>query len=230
MNTDPSFNTFVISLPPDAIREFQIQTGTYTAELGAGTGQINVVTKSGTFDVRGSRLRVRAQQQVRLAGVHEPRRAAAVLAESVRRNAGRPAGRRLLLLRRVRGAADDAAHVEHHVRAGHGRRARRLQRLRADLRPADQSGQPAFNPALPISAANPQFIRDQFPDNKIPPNRINPVALAGAAEVRRAAEPATIRPTTISTPARRISENDAFNIRLDRVVEQRARRCSAATA
>ena len=45
----------MISLPPDAIREFQIQTGTYTAELGgAGTGQINVVTKSGTFRTRGS--------------------------------------------------------------------------------------------------------------------------------------------------------------------------------
>jgi hypothetical protein len=54
VNTDPSFNTFVISPPPDAIREFQIQTGTYTAELGAGTGQINVVTKSGTLKVRGS--------------------------------------------------------------------------------------------------------------------------------------------------------------------------------
>ena len=55
VNTDPTFNTFVISLPPDAIREFQIQTGTYTAELGgAGTGQINVVTKSGTFKTRGS--------------------------------------------------------------------------------------------------------------------------------------------------------------------------------
>src|SRR3954462_4713260 len=54
VNTDPSFNTFVISPPPDAIREFQIQTGTYTAELGAGTGQINVVTKSGTFKPRGS--------------------------------------------------------------------------------------------------------------------------------------------------------------------------------
>ena len=54
VNTDPSFNTFVISLPPDSIREFQIQTGTYTAELGAGTGQINVVTRSGTFKPRGS--------------------------------------------------------------------------------------------------------------------------------------------------------------------------------
>ena len=73
INTDPTFNTFVISLPPDAIREFQIQTGTYTAELGgAGTGQINVVTKVGHVSDERLGLRVRAQQQVRLAGVHQP--------------------------------------------------------------------------------------------------------------------------------------------------------------
>jgi hypothetical protein len=54
-NTDPSFNTYVISLPPDSIREFQIQTGTYTAEVGgAGTGQVNVVTKSGTNKLHGT--------------------------------------------------------------------------------------------------------------------------------------------------------------------------------
>ena len=73
VNTDPTFNTFVISLPPDSIREFQIQTGTYTAELGgAGTGQINVVTKVGHVSDERLGLRVRAQQQVRLAGVHQP--------------------------------------------------------------------------------------------------------------------------------------------------------------
>ena len=44
-----------MNLPPDAIREFQIETGSYSAELGAaGTGQVNVVTKSGTQALRGS--------------------------------------------------------------------------------------------------------------------------------------------------------------------------------
>ena len=55
INTDPSFNTYVVNLPPDSIREFQIQTGTYSAELGgAGTGQVNVVTKSGSRELHGS--------------------------------------------------------------------------------------------------------------------------------------------------------------------------------
>ena len=54
-NTDPSFNTYIVNLPPDAIREFQIETASYSAELGAaGTGQVNVVTKSGTQTLHGS--------------------------------------------------------------------------------------------------------------------------------------------------------------------------------
>ena len=35
---------------------------------------------------------------------------------------------------------------------------------------------PAFNPALPVSAANPQTIRDPFPGNVIPANLLNPAA------------------------------------------------------
>jgi hypothetical protein len=55
VNTDPSFNTYIISLAPDVIREFQIETGTYSAEMGgAGTGQVNVVTKSGGNQIHGS--------------------------------------------------------------------------------------------------------------------------------------------------------------------------------
>ena len=34
---------------------------------------------------------------------------------------------------------------------------------------------PAFDSSLPVSASNPQFLRDPFPGNVIPPNRINAV-------------------------------------------------------
>jgi hypothetical protein len=37
---------------------------------------------------------------------------------------------------------------------------------------------PAFNPAIPSSALNPQFIRQPFANNQIPFNRLNPNALA----------------------------------------------------
>ena len=55
VNTDPTFNTQNLSLSPDAVREFQVQTGAYSAELGgAGGGQINIVTKGGTSKVHGT--------------------------------------------------------------------------------------------------------------------------------------------------------------------------------
>jgi hypothetical protein len=48
-NTDPTFNTQNISLSPDMVQEFRVQTGSYAAELGgAGGGQINIVTRTGT--------------------------------------------------------------------------------------------------------------------------------------------------------------------------------------
>ena len=55
VNTDPTFNTQNLSLSPDVVREFQVQTGTFSAEMGgAGGGQINIVTKSGTSRFHGT--------------------------------------------------------------------------------------------------------------------------------------------------------------------------------
>jgi hypothetical protein len=54
-NTDPTFSTQNLRPSPDAVQEFQVETGSYSAEMGgAGGGQINIVTRSGTERFHGT--------------------------------------------------------------------------------------------------------------------------------------------------------------------------------
>src|SRR6266403_3133880 len=54
-NTDPTFNTLNLSPSPDTVQEFKVQTGSYSAEMGgAGGGQVNIVTRSGSNGYHGT--------------------------------------------------------------------------------------------------------------------------------------------------------------------------------
>ncbi len=53
-NTDPNFGTYLVQPSIDAIQEFNVETGTYSAEFGHNVTQVNVVTKSGTNQYTGS--------------------------------------------------------------------------------------------------------------------------------------------------------------------------------
>jgi hypothetical protein len=53
-NTDVNFNTYIFLPSVDALEEFKVQTGVYSAEFGRGASQVNVVTKSGSNSLRGT--------------------------------------------------------------------------------------------------------------------------------------------------------------------------------
>jgi hypothetical protein len=53
-NTDVNFNTYIFLPSVDALEEFKVQTGVYSAEFGREATQVNVVTKSGTNSLRGT--------------------------------------------------------------------------------------------------------------------------------------------------------------------------------
>jgi len=178
-NTDPSFNTYIVNLPPDAIQEFQIETGSYSAELGAaGTGQVNVVTKAGTHNMRGSIyefLRNSAFDARLFTSGDE-------LPHFSQNQFGATVGGPTPLKNTFFFASYEG------LRSSEGQSMMMTVPLEA-WRNGDFSGStpiydpgtthpnPNFDPSKPSSPSNPPLIRNQFPGNQIPMNRINPVAL-----------------------------------------------------
>ena len=216
VNTDPSFNTFVISLPPDAIREFQIQTGTYTAELGgAGTGQINVVTKSGTRVFRGSLYEYLRNSKFDSPEFTNPDELPPFSQNQFGGTFGGPVGRGFYFfggyegLRTTQHMSNIMFVPDMAVRSGD------FSGYPQIYDPLTTRANPSFNPGAPITASNPQFIRDPFPGNQIPANRINPIA----REVleNHVVQPNRDDPTDNYLDTRAsIFDNNAYNIRLDR--------------
>lgn len=54
VNTDPALVTPAVILSQDAIQEFKVQSGTYSAEYGFSASQVNIVSKSGSNTLHGS--------------------------------------------------------------------------------------------------------------------------------------------------------------------------------
>ena len=179
-NTDPTFNTLNLSPSPDTVQEFKVQTGSYTAEMGgAGGGQVNIVTRTGTNQFHGTAyeflrnnvLDARAFNQMDSSN------------HLVRNNFGGSLGGPI-----IRNKTFFFANYE-------GLRLTQSDTMIDTVPTAEEisgdfsmSGATIYNPfsshpnpnfdsTKPVSPSNPQVIRDPFPGNVIPQSLIDKKAL-----------------------------------------------------
>ncbi len=177
-NTDPTFNTQNLSPSPDSVMEFQVATSSYTADMGgAGGGQINIVTRSGTSRFHGT-----AYEFLRNGAMDASPFEAMGNNHLVQNNFGASFGGPMLGEKKktfffvnyegLRLAQADAQVLTVPTAA----------ELAGDFRmsstkiydPTTAVPNPNYNPALPTNASNFPYTRSQFSNNQIPMSRINP--------------------------------------------------------
>jgi len=177
-NTDPTFNTQNLSPSPDAVMEFQVETSSYTADMGgAGGGQINIVTRGGTNAYHGT-----AYEFLRNGGMDATTFGSMGNNHLVQNNYGASFGGPLLGKSKktffflnwegLRLAQADAQILTVPTAAEIGGDFSMNSTPIYD--PTTAVANPSYNPADPTGPGNYPYTRSQFPNNQIPSNRINP--------------------------------------------------------
>ena len=174
-DTDPTFNTLSLSPSPDAVQEFKVQTGSYTAEMGgAGGGQINIVTRSGSNQFHGTAYEF-LRNSVFDAHTFNDMGSNFLVRNNFGASMGGPIIRNSTFffvnyegLRHVKeDTMIDTVPTEDEVNGDFSMSGVTV------YNPFSSHPNPAFDPSKPVSPTNPQIIRDPFPGNKIPAGLIN---------------------------------------------------------
>jgi len=179
-NTDPTFNALNLSPSPDAVQEFKVQTGSYSAEMGgAGGGQVNIVTRSGTNRFHGTVYDFLRNGALDAHSFNEMGSSKHLVQNNFGASLGGPIARSKTFfflnfegLRHTK-AMTMVATVPTELEA----MGDFSQSGRTIYNPFSAQPNPAFDPTQPVSPSNPQIIRDPFPGNAIPAGLLNPAAL-----------------------------------------------------
>jgi hypothetical protein len=176
-NTDPTFNTQNLSPSPDAVKEFQVETSSYTSDMGgAGGGQINIVTHSGSSQYHGT-----AYEFLRNGAMDASPFDSMGNNHLVQNNFGGSFGGPLIRKNTfffvnyegLRLAQADAQTLTVPT----------PQEIQGDFSmssvkiydPKTAVANPSYDPTKPTGASNFPYTRSQFPGNVIPSDRINPL-------------------------------------------------------
>ena len=180
-NTDPTFNTLNLSPSPDAVQEFKVQTGSYSAEMGgAGGGQINIVTRGGTNQFHGS-----AYEFLRNDAMDANSFESMGNNHLVQNNFGAAFGgpithNRTFFFVNYEGFRHVMADTMIDTVPTAAEISGDFSQSANIYDPTNFQPNPTYDPTKPISPSNPQVIRQQFQyngvNNVIDPARINPAA------------------------------------------------------
>jgi hypothetical protein len=180
-NTDPTFSTQNLSPSPDAVQEFEVQTGSYSAEMGgAGGGQINIVTRSGSSNFHGTGYEFFRDGAMDAHSFNQMGSSNYLVQNNFGGSLGGPVkhtGKTFFFLN-----YEGLRHVETDAMVDTVPTAAEasgdFSQSGVDIYdPATTQPNPNFNSSLPVSKTNPQNIRQQFVGddgtlNKIPKARL----------------------------------------------------------
>jgi hypothetical protein len=176
-NTDPTFNTLNFSPSPDSVQEFKVQTGSYNAEMGgAGGGQVNIVTRTGSNEFHGTGYEFLRNDVFDARTFNEMESGNHLVRNNFGASLGGPIIRNKLFfffnyegLRHTKSETMiETVPTQAEINGNFSSAGVTI------FNPFSARPNPNFDPAKPISAANPQVIRDPFPGNIIPQNLIDP--------------------------------------------------------
>lgn len=177
-NTDPTFNTQNLSPSPDSVMEFQVATSNYTADMGgAGGGQINIVTRSGS-----NRFHATVYEFLRNGAMDASPFEAMGNNHLVQNNFGASFGgpllgkeRKTFFFMNYEGLRLSQADAQVLTVPTPDEIAGDFSMSSVKIYdPTTAVANPNYNSALPVSASNTPYTRTQFPGNQIPSDRINP--------------------------------------------------------
>jgi hypothetical protein len=199
-NNEYSFNTVIIAPSVEQVREFKVLTGVFSAEFGRGAGVVSVSTKSGTNTLHGTAFEYLRDDafDARNFFVRKVVRDGNLVVDPKpplnRNQYGVAVGGPLVLpgvydghsrtfffadyagLQETRGQVFVNTVPTARTRIGDFSDFRDTSgNLILIYDPLTTRPNPAFDSSRPVSATNPQFLRDQYPGNLIPPERINAV-------------------------------------------------------
>lgn len=178
-NTDPTFNTLNVSPSPDSVQEFKVQTGSYTAEVGgAGGGQINIVTRTGSNEFHGTAYEFLRNDAFDARTFNEMDSSNHLVRNNFGGSFSGPIVRNKSFfffnyegLRHTRSETMVATVPTEDEINGN------FEMSGATIyNPFSSHPNPAFDPTKPVSPTNPQITRDAFPGNAIPEQLIDPKA------------------------------------------------------